>query len=361
MSSYAPANETGTEIWNARSILDGLFLGAIGYGVHMTLFFMCFRLLWAHKKDTKDKLMIVYITIIFVLGNIGNGTNLKFGEMTFIDDRDYPGGPDAFFVQESTNIVAVLCNTVYIVNSWFQDALLLYRFWLIWGRNRYLFVIPGLMFATSFVLSVILIAELSQPGNTIWTRISVNLAIPYWSISIALNVILTLLIAGRLLFMKYRLQNVLGEHTNTPYASLSAMLVESAFLYSTNGLIFIISYGVNSPVQNLALPLLGQTQSIAPLLIILRVAQGKSWSQDNLFVSAAAGSSMRFRRPTTFTSDRGTTTTLALTTMPCTKQSAVFPSDGHLAGDDGPTMSEFFVAKPEATEGDYPRDTYLGA
>ncbi|KAF9218574.1 hypothetical protein BS17DRAFT_822735 [Gyrodon lividus] len=340
MSSYAPANETETEIWNERSILDGLFLGAIGYGVHMTLFFMCFRLLWTRKKDTKDKLMIVYITILFVLGNIGNGTNLKFGEMTFIDDRDYPGGPNAFFVQESTNIVAVLCNTVYIVNSWFQDALLLYRFWLIWGRNRYLFVIPGLMFATSF-------AELSQPGNTIWTRISVNLAIPYWSISIALNVILTLLIAGRLLFMKYRLQNVLGEHTNTPYASLSAMLVESAFFY-----------GVNSPVQNLALPLLGQTQSIAPLLIILRVAQGKSWSQDNLFVSAAAETGKRFRRPTAFTSDRGTTT-LALDTMPYSKQSTVFPSDGHLVGGDGPTTTESFVAKHEAAEG-VPRDTYLG-
>ncbi|KAJ7248930.1 hypothetical protein C8J57DRAFT_1239938 [Mycena rebaudengoi] len=119
------------------------------------------------------------------------------------------------------------------------------------------------------ILSAILIAELSQPGNTIWTTLSVNLAIPYWSISVSMTVILTALIAGRLLFMRYRLRKLMGANTRTPYVSLSAMLVESAAIYSVNALVFLVSYGVNSSVQNLALPLLGQTQSIAPLLIIL--------------------------------------------------------------------------------------------
>ena len=44
--------------------------------------------------------------------------------MTFIDNRNYPGGPGAYNVAQSTNTVAVICNSVYIVNSWLQDTLL---------------------------------------------------------------------------------------------------------------------------------------------------------------------------------------------------------------------------------------------
>ncbi|KAF7312840.1 hypothetical protein MKEN_00967900 [Mycena kentingensis (nom. inval.)] len=124
-----------------------------------------------------------------------------------------------------------------------------------------------------------------------------------------MTVILTSLIAGRLLFMRRRLRRLMGPDTRTPYVTLSAMLVESATLYSVNGLVFLISYGVNSPVQNLFLPLLGQTQSIAPLLIILRVARGYAWNGDttNQFSSVRfAGKSNS--RPTAF--QGGSTTIL---------------------------------------------------
>ncbi|KAJ7448666.1 hypothetical protein B0H11DRAFT_340224 [Mycena galericulata] len=276
--SFAPANETAAQLWNERSIFVGLFLGAIGFGVHLTLFFQCARALYARKGGKRNRELLIFICILFILGNIGNATNIVFGQKTFIDDRDFPGGPNAFFVEESTNWSAVVCNSVYIVNSWFQDALLLFRFWTIWSGNYYVVALPGLAFLTSMILSAILIAELSEPGNTIWTTISVNLAIPYWSISISMTVILTSLIVGRLLFMRYRLRKLMGSNAPTPYVTVVAMVVESAAIYSINGLIFLVSYGVNSPVQNLALPLLGQTQSIAPLLIILRVAQGEAWS-----------------------------------------------------------------------------------
>ncbi|KAJ7048680.1 hypothetical protein C8F01DRAFT_1213631 [Mycena amicta] len=262
--SFSP-DETPSQLWNERSILAGLFLGTVGFGVHLTLFVECVQALRARREGRRNRELLLFVCILFVLGNIGNATNIVFGQKTFIDDRNYPGGPNAFFVEQSTNWSAVVCNSVYIVNSWFQDALLVYRFWTIWGSNYYVVALPVLAFLSSMVLSAILIAELSQPGNTFWTTISVNLAIPYWSISISMTVILTTLIAGRLLFMRYRLQRLMGRNTPTPYVTLSAMLVESAMIYSINGLVFLISYGINSP-------------SIAPLLIVLRVARGHAWS-----------------------------------------------------------------------------------
>ncbi|KAF7328672.1 hypothetical protein MSAN_02468800 [Mycena sanguinolenta] len=299
MTSWAP-DETATQLWNERSIFIGIFLGTIGYGVHLTLFFQCVPALCARKSGHRNRELLIFVFILFILGNLGNATTLIFAQKSFIDDRDYPGGPGAYFVEQSADWTVVVCNSVYIVNTWLQDGLLarqLYRFWTIWSRNYYIAAVPALAFLTSLILSAILIAVLCRPGNSWWTALSIKLAIPYWAISISMTVILTALIAGRLLLV--------GANSSMPYVTITAMLVESAAIYSINGIIFLISYGVNSPVQNLMLPLLGQTQSIAPLLIILRVAQGQAWSgatMDQL-------TSIRFgkRIPATRTADGGST------------------------------------------------------
>ncbi|KAJ7821191.1 hypothetical protein B0H14DRAFT_3089137 [Mycena olivaceomarginata] len=305
--SWAP-NETAAQLWNERCIFIGQLIGAIGYGVHLTLFCQCVPALFASKSGRHNRELLIFVFILFALGNIGNATTFLFAQKSFIDYRDYPGGPGAYFVEQSTDWSAVVCNSVYIVNTWFQDGIVLYRFWAIWSRNYYFAVVPALAFLTSMILSAILIAELCKPGSSFWTAISMKLAIPYWAISISMTVILTALIAGRLLFMRYRLNKLVGAHTSTPYVTIMAMLVESAAIYSINGLIFLVSYGVNSPSQNLWLPLLGQTQSIAPLLIILRVAKGQAWSGE----TADQLTSIQFgkRIPATRTTNAGSTTVL---------------------------------------------------
>lgn len=97
------------------------------------------------------------------------------------------------------------------------------------------------------------------PGINLWTTISINLAIPYWAISIGLNVIITACITIRLLYMRYKIRKAMPG-AGSEYLSVTTMTVESAALYTVTGLIFLVSYGVNSPIQNLALPVLGQVQ-----------------------------------------------------------------------------------------------------
>ena len=97
------------------------------------------------------------------------------------------------------------------------------------------------------------------PGITLWSTISINLAIPYWAISIALNVIITACIATKLLYMRYQMRQI-SVGSGSEYISITSMMIESAAIYTANGLIFLVSYAVNSPIQNLALPVLGQTQ-----------------------------------------------------------------------------------------------------
>ena len=99
---------------------------------------------------------------------------------------------------------------------------------------------------------------LSRPGMTIWSNVSFQLITAYWSVSIAFNILLTIAIVTRLLVMRHRIGKAMT--VAGPYVSVSAMLIESAFLYSACGIAFLIAYGINSPVQNLILPTLAQVE-----------------------------------------------------------------------------------------------------
>lgn len=143
-------------------------------------------------------------------------------------------------------------------------------------------VIPILIYMGSISSSIALLVAMTKPGADFWTNEAVKFSISYWSLSISLNIILTLLISGRILFIRNRVKMSLGAYHAKTYTSLVAVLVESAALYSVTGLIFIVSYARNSPFQNIVLPPLGLVQGIAPILILLRVAKGRAWNQTTM-------------------------------------------------------------------------------
>ncbi|KAF5329902.1 hypothetical protein D9758_018698 [Tetrapyrgos nigripes] len=53
--SWSPAGESSFQLWYERSILAGLFIGAIGFGVHATLFFWAFKLLWNQRQSRRGQ------------------------------------------------------------------------------------------------------------------------------------------------------------------------------------------------------------------------------------------------------------------------------------------------------------------
>ena len=90
-----------------------------------------------------------------------------------------------------------------------------------------------------------------------------------------MNVLLTLLIAGRLLAMSKRVKATLGaQHM---YTSVAALVVESAAPYALTYLAFIIAYCLRNAGANVILPILAQNMCTSSMLIILRVASGRAW------------------------------------------------------------------------------------
>ncbi|KAJ3476308.1 hypothetical protein NLI96_g11250 [Meripilus lineatus] len=281
--SYAPPGETAAELWLERSYFVGGFLAAVAYGIHCSIFGACAYFLLHDtnpQKRSENYKLLCFVSFIWAVATINLGTGIKWNQMMWIDDRNYPGGPLGFLFGEFSLPVNTLGSTSYVVNNCLTDLMVLYRCFVIWGNNYLIVLIPFLAIVTSTILSVLTLVQSALPGANLWTRITFSFAVPYWSLSISINILLTLMIIYRLVTTRNLLISALGKEHARDYTSLIAVTIESASIYSIVSLIYIVAFARNSAVQNLCLPVLGQLMCIAPELIILRMAFGTAFSRE---------------------------------------------------------------------------------
>lgn len=89
-----------------------------------------------------------------------------------------------------------------------------------------------------------------------------NFGTPYYSISISLNVLLTLMIVTRLVMYGKNVRNATGAPAKASglYKTAVTMLVESCALYAVSYILFIGPWATGSPVSNIFFPILAETQ-----------------------------------------------------------------------------------------------------
>ena len=108
-----------------------------------------------------------------------------------------------------------------------------------------------------------LIHRTSRPGTSIWKFVSFDFAVPYLSISISLNVILTLMIATRLILHSRNAGAAMGSPGGVCgwYKTTITTLVESSALYAVSSLLVVAQ--ARSGISNTFIPILCQTQVCA--------------------------------------------------------------------------------------------------
>lgn len=154
----------------------------------------------------------------------------------------------------------------------------LYRFFIIFDSKFLPTIIPLAAYLSTIATSCVFLFELSQPLATINSTLSATFATVFWSLSIALNMALTAAICIRLLIQRRRIRGF----SDAPYGSISAMLVESAALYTVVAIIFLATFLRHSNVQVFALGVLAPAQCIAPMLIVYRVGNGQAIQRSNV-------------------------------------------------------------------------------
>ncbi|KAF5347233.1 hypothetical protein D9756_009929 [Leucocoprinus leucothites] len=305
-ASYRP-DEPPFMILGERTWLQGAFLAAAAYGIEFILFVMTFYFLLkrplAREQQRQNRVFIAYISIVFILSTLYIAALLRFTQLAFIDGRNIPYGPFVFENTMFTLPSAQLMSFAVVIKSWVCDVVNLWRSFVIYKGCRapswLVNLVPMILYLGSVVVGILYLYHFATgilPGNE---NDDIDLTLPYFSVSLGLNILVTLLLVFRLLLYRRRVIRVMGQEHGSQYASLAAVIVESAAIHSSVALL-LISTSVSRNawlITPIFVQLLSPMQGISTFLIFFRVAKGKGWTSDTHKSTSQVLSTLKYEGP----------------------------------------------------------------
>lgn len=94
-------------------------------------------------------------------------------------------------------------------------------------------------------MAIVTLYQSAVPGSNFFRGKTVNFGVPWASLSVSLNIIVTTLIIYKLLHGRKQLKKVLPRDALEMYTGISAILIESALPFSILGIVFAVTYGKN--------------------------------------------------------------------------------------------------------------------
>ncbi|KAI0077983.1 hypothetical protein K474DRAFT_988399 [Panus rudis PR-1116 ss-1] len=296
---YGP-NEDNATILLERSFMAGDIICGVGYGIQLVLYAACVLALWKGRNDRKyTKLLLGYITLLLCIETIFVIVQARTVQVVYIDNRNYPGGPWQYFLNSQNDAINVLFYTTLFIMTFLSDLVVLWRCWVIWTASgtvwaNVVVAFPCVALLASFVMGTLWTLQSSQPGLSLYSALPMAFGTSYYAISLGINIILTALIVARLLWHRRELVKVLPPKYANHYSSLAAIVIESAALYSTFAILFLVTYAVNNPTNQVFLGIASACQQIAMYLIIYRVAEGKAFQSTQSQTNSEAFTDIRF-------------------------------------------------------------------
>lgn len=107
--------------------------------------------------------------------------------------------------------------------------------------------------------------ESTKPGLSLYSNLPRACGVAYFSLSLGVNIILTILIVARLLVFRRAHRPFLSADVAQQYLSITTFIVESAALYSLFAAAFLLSYALNAPI-NQTLLAFAQAAQVRPFL-----------------------------------------------------------------------------------------------
>ncbi|KAF9440265.1 hypothetical protein P691DRAFT_688274, partial [Macrolepiota fuliginosa MF-IS2] len=228
-----------------------------------------------HKKTTLA--LLIYLCITFSFLTAFTISNLFIKTRSFVDFRDYPGGPVAYMrAIHASPPAATVTVTAFFVN-YLTDILLLYRCYVVFRDKIWVVCLLFLPFLATTGLGLTLLCTVSHSTKTLWNTVDIGL--PYFIISSASNIIVTALIATRLLLQRRRINAICPQSYGRVYLTASAVLIESCALNAIVSASFLIPYGIGNSLSYLVVSMWTQVQFIASCLVIYRIAKKQAWSR----------------------------------------------------------------------------------
>ncbi|KAI0696730.1 hypothetical protein BC835DRAFT_1414123 [Cytidiella melzeri] len=251
-------HKTSAKILTEKVFLQGALLSGVAYGTDLSLFMMTVWLPWKRRSGTslvRRYAYITYLVVSFIIGTLSFASSAQFTQLAFIDNCNIEGGSGVY--EETMFSIPV----DELRNVW--------RFYAIFNNLR----VPRFVVALPSAPLAGFIRR--WPAIPTWT-------FPFFALSLSLNILLTICIALRLLIFRKHVVSVLGDSHGFQYTSIAAMVVESAAMFSIFSVLFLVPFTLNHPLNEVFFQAPSGVQIVETLLIMFRVAQGKSLDSNTI-------------------------------------------------------------------------------
>ncbi|CAK5266248.1 unnamed protein product [Mycena citricolor] len=173
-------------------------------------------------------------------------------------------------------------DTSFLLADFFGQLVLIYRCYLVWGRNVWAVILPILLAlgSVSCGMAVTGIVQQTSPTSNQVPVALIPMGDATFSLSIICNFITTGLIVGRLWILSRGMDAALinGKAQSLAQKAIG-IIIESGLLFFLTQFVFIVLFALAHPAQAIIEPIACQVYAISPLLILVRVGMGMSYEQ----------------------------------------------------------------------------------
>ncbi|TFK66016.1 hypothetical protein BDN72DRAFT_170236 [Pluteus cervinus] len=274
-------SSSDADIQADRACFQGVTIATLCYGALVMIFLQLFSvLLGTPKRGRIFWGLLIYASLLLPVASLAVGTTLKFTQMALIDNRNYPGGPLAWFIASTgnnLNVIGLACVTIF---PWISDLLMFYRVLVLWNGQLWLLMVGGPLYLARISLSVPYLITNTHPNNPSWLLPVRSFGIAYSSLSACLNLFFTLTIAYRIWSLRPRLNTVLGTVAASHYVSFMTISTESAAFFTLWAIINLVSDSWGYIGNDVFLKPSFFISAITRMLIALRMAENRAWTRD---------------------------------------------------------------------------------
>jgi len=222
------------------------------------------------------------------------------GEEMWIVNANYPGGSAMYLAAYASVWYQTMGTTASIILQLMSDGLLIYRCLVVW-RDRRIIIFPCFLWLATLAFGILELYVSGTPNADFFVGLAAHIGVTYAATSIGLNVLVTSLICGRILYYARVAQKQLGPAIAETYFSIAAIIIESALPYTLCGVAFLVSFGLNSEISILFLSFYVMFTCVSPQMLILRVASGRAWNRETATRPGASSMCFSTVAPTTTT------------------------------------------------------------
>ncbi|KAG0693308.1 hypothetical protein DFH29DRAFT_402910 [Suillus ampliporus] len=246
-----------------QMFLTCTWLEAILYGINCMLFGGCVYVL-SSRESAANRFLLFASSLQFALAT-------AHAILAFIQVMN--AFTASYFAESGGNAVYIASLSVYAVNAYTQELLLIWRLFLVWNRNFKVCILPLILWIAHCTTASLAIVFIAPKNSDVFSHNVRAFSLAAWSFEMILNVTVTGGIAYHL-WRSGQQTAILANYKNT-----ILVIVESGALVTSCTCVMFGLFVAGNIVGLIAINITMQVTTMTPLLLIVRISFGLSRSK----------------------------------------------------------------------------------